>query len=58
VSRRQTRNSPGEIIVGISAIGSFNSSMGRALDAARNWLALPEAGMGIVVHDVHRERDY
>ena len=26
VSRRRTRNSPGEIIVGISAIGSFNSS--------------------------------
>jgi NTE family protein len=24
----------------------------------RDWLALPEAGMGIVVHDVHRERDY
>jgi Patatin phospholipase len=22
----------------------------------RDWLALPEAGMGIVVHDVHRER--
>ncbi|WP_426535382.1 patatin-like phospholipase family protein [Bradyrhizobium sp. McL0615] len=24
----------------------------------RDWLALPEQGMGIVVHDVHRERDY
>jgi NTE family protein len=24
----------------------------------RDWLALPEDGMGIVVHDVHRERDY
>jgi NTE family protein len=24
----------------------------------RDWLSLPEAGMGIVVHDVHRERDY
>jgi NTE family protein len=24
----------------------------------RDWLALPEAGVGIVVHDVHRERDY
>ena len=24
----------------------------------RDWLELPEAGMGIVVHDVHRERDY
>ena len=24
----------------------------------RDWLKLPEAGMGIVVHDVHRERDY
>jgi NTE family protein len=24
----------------------------------RDWLALPETGMGIVVHDVHRERDY
>src|SRR5258706_8877948 len=24
----------------------------------RDWLALPEEGMGIVVHDVHRERDY
>jgi NTE family protein len=24
----------------------------------RDWLALPEKGMGIVVHDVHRERDY
>jgi NTE family protein len=23
----------------------------------RDWLALPEPGMGIVVHDVHRERD-
>jgi NTE family protein len=23
----------------------------------RDWLALPEQGMGIVVHDVHRERD-
>ena len=22
----------------------------------RDWLALPEQGMGIVVHDVHRER--
>lgn len=24
----------------------------------KDWLALPEEGMGIVVHDVHRERDY
>jgi NTE family protein len=24
----------------------------------RDWLALPEAGMGIVVHDVHQERNY
>jgi NTE family protein len=24
----------------------------------RGGLALPEQGMGIVVHDVHRERDY
>ncbi len=24
----------------------------------RDWLAMPEQGMGIVVHDVHRERDY
>jgi NTE family protein len=24
----------------------------------RDWLALPKAGMGIVVHDAHRERDY
>jgi NTE family protein len=24
----------------------------------RDWLALPEEGMGIVVHDVHSERDY
>src|SRR3984885_6763070 len=24
----------------------------------RDWLALPEDGMGILVHDVHRERDY
>ncbi|MEH2512961.1 NTE family protein [Nitrobacteraceae bacterium AZCC 1564] len=24
----------------------------------RDWLAMPEHGMGIVVHDVHRERDY
>ena len=24
----------------------------------RDWLGLPEQGMGIVVHDVHRERDY
>jgi NTE family protein len=24
----------------------------------RDWLCLPEPGMGIVVHDVHRERDY
>jgi NTE family protein len=24
----------------------------------RDWLALPEQGMGIVVHDVHRESDY
>ena len=24
----------------------------------RDWLALPEQGKGIVVHDVHRERDY
>jgi NTE family protein len=24
----------------------------------REWLTLPEPGMGIVVHDVHRERDY
>ena len=24
----------------------------------REWLAMPEAGMGIVVHDVHREKDY
>ena len=24
----------------------------------RDWLILPEQGMGIVVHDVHRERDY
>ena len=24
----------------------------------RDWLALPPDGMGIVVHDVHRERDY
>lgn len=24
----------------------------------RDWLALPADGMGIVVHDVHRERDY
>jgi len=24
----------------------------------RDWLELPAAGMGIVVHDVHRERDY
>jgi NTE family protein len=24
----------------------------------REWMALPDDGMGIVVHDVHRERDY
>jgi NTE family protein len=24
----------------------------------RDWLAMPAEGMGIVVHDVHRERDY
>ena len=24
----------------------------------RDWLTLPEEGKGIVVHDVHRERDY
>ena len=24
----------------------------------RDWLAMPGQGMGIVVHDVHRERDY
>ena len=24
----------------------------------RDWLAMPEAGMGILVHDVHREKDY
>jgi NTE family protein len=24
----------------------------------RDWLAMPPEGMGIVVHDVHRERDY
>jgi NTE family protein len=24
----------------------------------RDWLAMPEENMGIVVHDVHRERDY
>jgi len=24
----------------------------------RDWLAMPEEGKGIVVHDVHRERDY
>jgi NTE family protein len=24
----------------------------------REWLTLPEPGMGIVVHDVHREKDY
>ena len=24
----------------------------------RDWLAMPEEGTGIVVHDVHRERDY
>ncbi len=24
----------------------------------RDWLAMPEEGMGLVVHDVHRERDY
>ena len=24
----------------------------------RDWLTLPEQGMGIVIHDVHRERDY
>jgi NTE family protein len=24
----------------------------------RDWLALPEDGTGILVHDVHRERDY
>jgi NTE family protein len=24
----------------------------------RDWLAIPDDGMGIVVHDVHRERDY
>lgn len=24
----------------------------------REWLAMPEDGMGIVVHDVHREKDY
>ena len=24
----------------------------------RDWLALPETGMGIVVHDVHQERNY
>lgn len=24
----------------------------------RDWLAMPQAGSGIVVHDVHRERDY
>lgn len=24
----------------------------------REWLALPETGMGIVVHDVHQEKDY
>lgn len=23
----------------------------------RDWLTLPDTGMGIVVHDVHRERD-
>jgi NTE family protein len=24
----------------------------------RDWLELPEQGTGIVIHDVHRERDY
>jgi NTE family protein len=24
----------------------------------RDWLAMPNENMGIVVHDVHRERDY
>jgi NTE family protein len=24
----------------------------------RDWLAMPPEGMGIMVHDVHRERDY
>ena len=24
----------------------------------KEWLAMPEDGKGIVVHDVHRERDY
>ena len=24
----------------------------------RDWLTMPEEGMGLVVHDVHRERDY
>jgi NTE family protein len=24
----------------------------------RDWLEIPAHGMGIVVHDVHRERDY
>jgi NTE family protein len=24
----------------------------------RDWLAMPEDGSGILVHDVHRERDY
>jgi NTE family protein len=24
----------------------------------RDWLEMPKEGMGIVVHDVHRERDY
>jgi NTE family protein len=24
----------------------------------RDWLAMPDEGTGIVVHDVHRERDY
>lgn len=24
----------------------------------RDWLSVPEDGTGIVVHDVHREREY
>jgi len=24
----------------------------------RDWLAMPPEGTGILVHDVHRERDY
>jgi len=30
----------------------------RRTQKRRNWLALPEQGMGIVVYDVDRERDY